>query len=72
MIMEEKINNIKVQLIISYIEKIDKAVENYDVIDNTADEIFNLIIEISNVMPVSYTHLIKLLRKLNNREDSRL
>ena len=45
--MEDKINNIKVQLIISYIEKIDKAVENYDVIDNTADEIFNLIIEFS-------------------------
>ena len=48
--MEEKINNIKVQLIISYIEKIDNVVENYDVIDNTADEIFDLIIEISNVM----------------------
>lgn len=48
--MEEKINNIKVQLIISYIEKIDRAVENYDVIDNEADEIFDLIIEISNVM----------------------
>lgn len=48
--MEEKINNIKVQLIISYIEKIDNVVENYDVIDNTTDEIFDLIIEISNVM----------------------
>ena len=48
--MEEEINNIKVQLIISYIEKIDNVVENYDVIDNTTDEIFDLIIEISNVM----------------------
>lgn len=48
--MEGKINNIKSQLIIDYIEKIDEVVENYDFIDNTADEIFDLIIEISNVM----------------------
>ena len=48
--MEGKINNIKSQLIIDYIEKIDEVVENYDFIDNTADEIFDLVIEISNVM----------------------
>ena len=48
--MEGKINNIKSQLIIEYIEKIDEIVGNYDFIDNTADEIFDLIIEISNVM----------------------
>jgi len=48
--MEGKINNIKSQLIIEYIEKIDDIVGNYDFIDNTADEIFDLIIEISNVM----------------------
>ena len=48
--MEEKINNIKSQLIMDYIEKIDDVVGNYDFIDNTADDIFDLIIEISNVM----------------------
>ena len=48
--MEGKINNIKSQLVMDYIEKIDDVVGNYDFIDNTADDIFDLIIEISNVM----------------------
>lgn len=48
--MDEKINNIKNQLIIDYIEKIDKVLENYNFIDDTMDEIFDLLIEISNVM----------------------
>ena len=55
--MEGKINNIKSQLIIEYIEKIDEIVGNYDFIDNTADEIFDLIIEISNVMQNELTEI---------------
>lgn len=48
--MEEKINNIKSQIIADYIERIDDVVSNYDFLENSADEIFNLLIEISNVM----------------------
>lgn len=48
--MDEKINNIKNQLVIDYIEKIDKVLENYNFIGDTMDEIFDLLIEISNVM----------------------
>lgn len=48
--MEERINNIKNQIIIDYIEKIDEVVRNYDSIENSTDEIFDLLIEVANVM----------------------
>lgn len=45
-----KINNIKSQIITDYIEKIDEVMSNYSIMEYPSGEIFDLLIEISNVM----------------------
>ena len=66
--MEERINNIKNQIIIDYIEKIDEVVRNYDSIENSTDEIFDLLIEVANVMQNELPEIQKSILLRNGKE----
>ena len=48
--MSNKINSVKEKLISDYIKKIDIAIENYNLSIEPDDEIFDLLIEIINVL----------------------
>lgn len=48
--MEEKINSIKKQIICDYIERINKCIEEYNPVLESGEDIFDLIIEITNIM----------------------
>lgn len=48
-IREDGMNEAKIKLVIDYIRNIDKVIENYNLDINMSDEVFELIIEISNV-----------------------